>query len=328
MKNATTRGIGSSKAAAVGLLLGWSLTANATPGVIVFPSLARRSHLELKGIAVREMPHGSHALTKNMRALTERGLEKKRVSLTVAGRQAAITTDDDGRFDLSLSGVESPFQVGFHDVQATVDGGGGTSRVQVLDDRAPFLVVSDFDDTLAVTDVPHTSEMLESALLKDATTQPSVSGMAQLFQCLRAQRPIEPGFALVTGSPEQFGPRIQQFLESNGFPFLGLYLRRFKPSNRHGYKQPVIRKLLKEFPLPMIGFGDSGEQDPEVYRQIRSEFPTQVKAIYIRKVTPTKDPHRFDGMLAFTEVKDAAADLVQRGFADAECVKAAFGAPK
>ena len=34
-----------------------------------------------------------------------------------------------------------------------------------------------------------------------------------------------PAFALVSGSPIQFGPRIQSFLAAHRFPPLGLYLR-------------------------------------------------------------------------------------------------------
>ena len=44
--------------------------------------------------------------------------------------------------------------------------------------------------------------------------------------------------------------------------------------------------------------GDSGEKDPEVYKQIREEFPDQVREIKIRVVSdPNADgPERLEGM--------------------------------
>ena len=36
--------------------------------------------------------------------------------------------------------------------------------------------------------------------------------------------------------------------------------------------------------------GDSGQEDPEIYRQVVREFPKRVRAIYIRDVTlPERD---------------------------------------
>ena len=73
--------------------------------------------------------------------------------------------------------------------------------------------------------------------------------------------------------------------------------------------------------------GDSGEKDPEVYEQIREEFPGRVKAIYIRDAGRTEDTERFTDMVLFKEAREAAAHAVKSGLADAACVAAAFPAP-
>jgi phosphatidate phosphatase APP1 len=73
--------------------------------------------------------------------------------------------------------------------------------------------------------------------------------------------------------------------------------------------------------------GDSGEKDPEVYEQIREEFPGRVKAIYIRDAGRTEDKERFTDMVLFREAGEAAAHAVKSGLADASCVSAAFPAP-
>jgi phosphatidate phosphatase APP1 len=73
--------------------------------------------------------------------------------------------------------------------------------------------------------------------------------------------------------------------------------------------------------------GDSGEKDPEVYEQIREEFPGRVKAIYIRDAGHAEDKERFTDMVLFREAREAAAHAVKSGLADAACVAEAFPAP-
>ena len=55
-------------------------------------------------------------------------------------------------------------------------------------------------------------------------------------------------------------------------------------------KLEQIRTLLTHFPgRKFILIGDSGEKDPEVYKQIRNEFPSQIEEIRIRMVVYDKD---------------------------------------
>jgi phosphatidate phosphatase APP1 len=88
----------------------------------------------------------------------------------------------------------------------------------------------------------------------------------------------------------------------------------------------VIRALLKAVPNQVVLVGDSGEHDPEVYRQMRDEFPDRVLAIYIRNAGHAADPQRFEGMLLFDRPAQAARDAVARGLANGDCVTSAFGA--
>jgi phosphatidate phosphatase APP1 len=200
-----------------------------------------------------------------------------------------------------------------------------SAQVEIVDPKAPFFVVSDFDDTLAVTQVVHKAKLLESALLKDESSQPAVPGMAELFGCIRRVSPRPPGFALVSGSPVQYGPRIGAFLAKNGFPFLGLYLRELSPGTLQNYKQPVIRELMKQLPNDVVFFGDSGEHDPEVYAQMRQELGARVRRTYIRDAGHSENKARFEGDFFFTRAADAARDAAAHGLADKACVEKAFG---
>ena len=61
-------------------------------------------------------------------------------------------------------------------------------------------------------------------------------------------------------------------------------------------------------------FGDSGEHDPQIYRQIQHLFPDRVAAVYIHNVSG-EDPYhsRFQGQLLFNDFERVRRDLQQRG---------------
>ena len=67
----------------------------------------------------------------------------------------------------------------------------------------------------------------------------------------------------------------------------------FKARNRTEglpQKQKEILNILKTYPkLSFILIGDSGEKDGDIYQEIASHFPKQVKAIYLRSVKDSKE---------------------------------------
>jgi phosphatidate phosphatase APP1 len=71
---------------------------------------------------------------------------------------------------------------------------------------------------------------------------------------------------------------------------------RLRAKARH--KKQKIREIMTHFPSRTFVFvGDSGEADPEVYREIKDDpkFGHRVQAIFIRTVTESKEG-RLDGM--------------------------------
>jgi phosphatidate phosphatase APP1 len=185
-------------------------------------------------------------------------------------------------------------------------------------------VISDLDDTLSVSQVTSKRKLLKHALTEEGDTQPVVEGMPQLMRCLREGKTERPVFALVSGSPVQFVPRVTRFLFTNDFPPFGLYLRDLGPGTLNGYKQPIIRSLLKSVPQPVVLVGDSGEADPEVYAEIRSEFPGRVKAVAIHDVGRLEDKARVKDMLVFKHPRELTADFVKHGLLTAACAEAAW----
>ena len=126
--------------------------------------------------------------------------------------------------------------------------------------------------------------------------------------------------AFVSGSPHQFAGRINAFLRKHRFPPAALYLRNYGPDTLSGYKQPVIRRLLRSFDQNVVLVGDSGEHDPEVYADILREFPGRVLAVYIHDVgSSSTDPKRYEGMTLFKDGTDLAADARKRGLLGESC---------
>ncbi|MHB8872657.1 MAG: phosphatase domain-containing protein [Myxococcaceae bacterium] len=302
--------------------------APAAPAIVLFPALGRGEQVVVSGRVLQEAPSaGSSTLSKNLRRLMAPNWEGAVVTVGFAGLKETATSGSDGAFAVTFTAPKgSPFEPGVREVSARVDGAQAVARVGIVGADAPFFVISDFDDTLAVTNVTSTKKLLKAALLEDGHTQPVVPGMAPFYQCLHDGKPSPPGFALVSGSPVQYVPRTNLFLAKNGFPFFGLYLRDLGPSTLKNYKQPFIRKLLGELPHKAVLIGDSGEHDPEVYAEIRAEAPSRISRIYIHDVGRSADPKRFEGMVLFQRAKDAADDAVAQGLITAACRDRAFGA--
>jgi phosphatidate phosphatase APP1 len=309
--------------------LGWPAAPAASTSVLLFPALGRPTLVTVSGRVVHGDPERPGApLERNARRLLAKSREHVEVRVAFAGQLRKVSSDDDGLFEASFpASGEAPFAPGLHAVRAEVDGVAGTGQVEVVSDAAPFLVISDLDDTLAVSNVQSTRGLLDSALLADELTQPAVTGMAPFFRCLREGADPPPGFAIVSGSPREFGARIEAFLAREGFPFAALVLRHVGPGTMKGYKEPAIRKLLSTFPQRVVLVGDSGERDPEVYAQIRREFPDRVAGIFIRDVGRSADAARFEGMVLFEAAADAARAAAARGLLSAECAERAFGRP-
>ncbi len=296
--------------------------------VLLFPTVGTPGQVTLSGRVLKHAPStGTTTFSKNLRLITSSNWEGASVEVRYAGRTAQVTSGHDGNFSVTLSGAEKPFETGFATAEAKVAGAdAGIATVNIVAPTAPFFVVSDFDDTLAVTNVVNRSGLVKAALLQDETSQPVVEGMAAFYGCLEEGKAARPGFALVSGSPVQYVHRVRDFLSAHKFPTFGIYLRDLGPSTLSDYKQPVIRALLEELPNAVVLVGDSGEHDPEVYAQIRAEFPERVKAVYIRSAGHAEEPKRFPGMLLFQHPREAALDAVSKGLASKACVDRAFPA--
>ncbi len=303
------------------------LSAWAQPALLLFPAVGRPGEVTLQGRVLKEAPsRGSSVMSKNLRRLTAPNWEGAPVEITYRGVTVKTRSGHDGLFETTIRlPPQAQAKPGLERWDVSVPGAAADSTVRIVDDAAPFFVVSDFDDTVAVSNVTSRRGLVKSALFQDATTQPAVAGMDEFYRCLIEDRRPTPGLAFVSGSPHQYAPRMSLYLSRNGFPLAGLYLRDLGPKTLSGYKQPVIRKLLESLPQNAILIGDSGEHDPEVYAEIRREFPDRVLAVYIRDVGRTNDASRVKDMVLFRDGREAATDAVKKGFITQACFDREFG---
>ena len=78
------------------------------------------------------------------------------------------------------------------------------------------------------------------------------------------------------------------------------------PRKAEDHKRELIHNMLALYSeLPFVLIGDSGQHDPEIYRQIVEEHPGRVLAVYIRNVS--RDPKRIK------EIEDLAKVVAGAG---------------
>lgn len=183
---------------------------------------------------------------------------------------------------------------------------------------ARFGVISDIDDTIVWTHVGNRRRMLWTLARSNAATRKPFVGVAALYRALHDGVAGDEGnpFFYVSSGPWNLYPSLVDFLRINGLPRGPLFLKDWgrhtlSEWRDHGtHKLASIREILAAFAhLPFILVGDSGEQDPEIYREVVREFSGRITAIYIRSVSAGPARCAEIGRIA-DEVRAAGSDLL------------------
>lgn len=282
--------------------------------LILPTALGRPGVVWISGRVVNESVERGPRALRALHRLAARNWTGAPVTIRFAGRTVSTVSGHDGEFEVELHAPEgAPYPAGPRAVEVEAPGVIAMGIVLVVPDEAPFIVVTDFDDTLAVSHVTSKYRLLATTFFEDADSHPPVDGMPALYRCLAAGRPIAPAYAVVTGWPIQFAPRLVRFLEKNGYPPMALFLRNLGRTTLTRYKEPVLERLAARFPHPFVLVGDSGERDPEIYARFARAHPGRVLRIYIREADEVGPPERFKGMLLFTDPAEAVRDAIALG---------------
>ncbi|HEX6645021.1 MAG TPA: phosphatase domain-containing protein [Gemmatimonadales bacterium] len=222
-----------------------------------------------------------------------------RVAVRYGAARRELVADDEGYFTGWIDGsAPDPTGSGWRRVAVDLlspDGVGSEGQVLVPSPAARVGIISDLDDTVIRTGVRRLIRMLASTFLENARTRLPFPGVAAFYQALHAGPPgtaPSPIF-YVSSSPWNMHDFLLEFMEVRGIPAGPLLLRdwsmsrqTFMPRGHHSHKTDAIELLFSTYPeLPFILIGDSGQQDPEIYREMAARHPGRVPAIYIRDVT-------------------------------------------
>jgi len=220
---------------------------------------------------------------------------------------AETITDTGGYFEIHITpGSSLDPTVLWHDVALKLiaphvgeEGAvGALARVRVPQAAAQLVVISDIDDTVIESSAMRLLTMLRIVLLKNAYTRLPFKGVAAFYRALQQGgdgNRTNPIF-YVSSSPWNIYDLLVEFLDIHGLPVDPLLLRDWRGDQRRlsnmqhtDHKRKLIASLLDLYPhLPCLLIGDSGQEDPEIYRQIVRDYPGRIAAVYIRNVTTAK----------------------------------------
>lgn len=145
-------------------------------------------------------------------------------------------------------------------------------------------IVSDVDDTVKISDVPHGA--------RSAMSGKAFAGMPELYRRMLGQRSSPERLQFLSGSPELMRDGLRAFFDQSQFPERELTL---KPTGKWisgiilgdksiQYKVDEMKRIQKAYPGQFILFGDDTEKDPEVYAEFRNSWRQQVLVTYIHRI--------------------------------------------
>lgn len=225
------------------------------------------------------------------------------VRISFCDEEVEATTDEDGYFDVFLKSEDLDSGTVWHEVRVDLVRPAGrgapvraTGEILIPPDDAQFGVLSDLDDTVIRTGAQNQFQAARVVLLNNARTRTPFAGAATLYRALQsgpegnAHNPI----FYVSSSPWNYYEMFEEFMEHHDIPRGPILLKDmgfgggklFKASHQD-HKLRRVEEVFGMFAdLAFVLVGDSGQKDPEIYRDVVREYPDRVRAILVRDVTP------------------------------------------
>lgn len=223
------------------------------------------------------------------------------LNVLLADEKHPVTTDKEGYFVLNLQpAIPIVNEALWHPVplelvQAPIPftkGQGAMAEIMIPPPDAEYGIISDIDDTIVQTGATSLLAMGRATFLNNAKTRLPFAGVAEFYNALQLGRNGKRNnpFFYVSSSPWNLYDLLKDFLDLNDIPAGPLLLRDFgldtETKDGHmGHKLKEIRQIVQAYPLlQFVLIGDSGQDDPLIYREVVKEFPGRILAIYIRDV--------------------------------------------
>lgn len=327
--------------------------------VVITPyrGFGTREQLFLKGRVLKDRgivkAQDDDSLWENLHAMYLRFASHEvagvRVQAQFQEERWEVITDAEGYFDFTLKPARAPTVTqAWHPIQLTLPDLGvaapaglpgqpiaAVGEVLTPTIRSTLGVISDIDDTIVATQATNILKMARMVFLNNARTRLPFAGVAAFYRALQVGQSgaeANPIF-YVSSSPWNLYDLLVDFLAIHEIPAGPFFLQdygfdpgKFITTHHHAHKLAAFKRILLTYPtLPFILIGDSGQEDPEIYTQVVSDYPGRIRAIYIRDVsTGARDTavqkliaeankHAVE-MLLVPDTLAAANHAVQRGF--------------
>jgi phosphatidate phosphatase APP1 len=304
-------------------------------GLALYDGFGSADRVLVHGRALRDerlpAPSPSDARWRNLVAMLRRAdsdpIPHARVRVRAGTSRQEFRADDEGFFHgwmpaSALERVDADWALISAELVESIEGGPPvTAAAAALVPTAPpqLLIISDIDDTVLQSRVTNLIGALRTMLLENAHTRLPFPGVAAFYRALRAG-PAGTGHNptfYVSSSPWNLYDVITEFLRIQGIPKGPIMLRdvdlgfdTLSSRHHHAHKREMIRRVLTTYPaIPAVLIGDSGQQDPEIYRDVVREFSGRIRAVYIRDVSGLPDRSRVIEQLA-AEVLEAGSTLL------------------
>ncbi len=304
--------------------------------------------LEDKGIA---KPSDKDTLAGHLKSMYLRFASDEIPGVRVRGRfqgsEQIAVTDEEGYFQLHLkqTGAVS-LETVWHDVELElldavgVTQGAVTASGQVLipPPESEFAVISDLDDTVIQTGAINFWKMARTTLFQRVHTRLPFEGVAAFYRALQRGQTggMHNPIFYVSSSPWNLYDLLVHFLDFQGIPIgplflqdLGLDREKFIKTGHSIHKAAQIEGLLAAYPhLSFILIGDTGQDDPIIYRQVIHDHPNRILTVYLRDVAAgSREPllqklaaeAREEGveLVTVADTEAAALHAASEGFIDA-----------
>ncbi len=281
-----------------------------------------------RGMALTR-PRRRHSAWKNFISLIKmfliRTVPEATVQLDMDGVMHKAKTNENGFFEFEIT--RHGLSAGWHQFELTlmdelVEGQESVNleaEVMIQDDFE-YGLISDIDDTFLVSHVTRVFRKLYVLLTKNSESRKPFKGVVSFYGLLAKGISPKPNpFFYVSSSEWNLYDFLIRFMRFHDLPKGVLQLKDIKDNWRdffkagsfrgHDHKRLKIERILKMYPnKQFILLGDNGQHDPYIYLKLAEEYPTQVKAIYIRAV---KKSHRDDVNRELAKIDDKAIPSLQ-----------------
>jgi len=221
-------------------------------------------------------------------------IKNQTIFALIYGEKFETKGDDEGYFEFNITTKKS-LKTGYERIALNIEGNSNVHETEVMIiGKEPLVgIISDFDDTMIVSNVTNKIKLGYNIVLKNYKQRTIVPHMLERFEKILTQNPKEVPSTLfiLSGSPQQLFFSVEDFLAFHHFPKHTLILKKAHGENtdpltdQFAYKTQKIERLIKLYPtMKWVMFGDSGEKDAEVYKFIKKKYPNKVISYHIRDV--------------------------------------------